>query len=208
MNLDKFDLESGALCLDFANTVEWHASDQPEDLLNDFSDLIAWGVAAGLLLPDQAKGLLQNAESQPAEAAALFEKAIRLRESIYRIFSSFTEKGSVNSDDLTFLNEVLSKSMSHLGVVPFAQGFILEWMESPDGPDQILWSVARSAGELLTSDKLDRVSQCADDRGCGYLFVDTSRNKSRRWCSMESCGNRAKARRHYKRQKADQPHQA
>ena len=72
------------------------------------------------------------------------------------------------------------------------------------GFDRILWPVARSAGELLISDKLDRVRQCADDRGCGYLFVDTSRNRSRRWCSMESCGNRAKAHRHYQRQQKGQ----
>ena len=60
----------------------------------------------------------------------------------------------------------------------------------------MLWPVAHSAAELLISDDLDRVKQCADDRGCGWLFVDTSRNRSRRWCSMESCGNRAKVQRH------------
>jgi predicted RNA-binding Zn ribbon-like protein len=78
--------------------------------------------------------------------------------------------------------------------------FAWDWAEDPDSLDRVLWVVARSAGELLTSDQLDRVRQCADDRGCGYLFLDTSRNRSRRWCSMESCGNRAKARRHYQRQ--------
>jgi predicted RNA-binding Zn ribbon-like protein len=65
-----------------------------------------------------------------------------------------------------------------------------------------MWPVVHSAAELLTSPHLDRVRQCADDRGCGFLFFDTSRNGSRRWCSMESCGNRAKARRHYQRTKA------
>ena len=67
--------------------------------------------------------------------------------------------------------------------------------------ERVVWPVARSAADLLTSDLLSRVRRCEDDRGCGYLFIDTSRNRSRRWCSMESCGNRAKARRHYARQK-------
>jgi len=62
--------------------------------------------------------------------------------------------------------------------------------------------VARSAAELLTSDNVDRVRECEDDRGCGYLFIDQSKNRSRRWCSMESCGNRAKARRYYARLQA------
>jgi predicted RNA-binding Zn ribbon-like protein len=63
--------------------------------------------------------------------------------------------------------------------------------------DIILWSVACSAAELLTSEKADRVRECKDDRGCGYLFISQCKNHSRRWCSMESCGNRTKARRHY-----------
>jgi predicted RNA-binding Zn ribbon-like protein len=66
----------------------------------------------------------------------------------------------------------------------------------------MLWPVARSAADLLTSaEELARVGQCADDRGCGWLFFDTSRNHSRRWCAMKDCGNRAKARRHYRRQR-------
>jgi len=61
--------------------------------------------------------------------------------------------------------------------------------------------VVHDAAGLLTSEKLDRVEECADDR-CGWLFLDVSRNRSRRWCAMEDCGNRAKARRHYKRKRA------
>ncbi|MCX6026505.1 MAG: CGNR zinc finger domain-containing protein [Chloroflexi bacterium] len=63
----------------------------------------------------------------------------------------------------------------------------------------VLWPVMRSAAELLTSDLASRVGQCQDDRGCGWLFIDTSRNHTRRWCAMGDCGNRAKARRHYLR---------
>jgi predicted RNA-binding Zn ribbon-like protein len=199
-----FDLDAGALCLDFANTVDWHASDHPDDKLHDYTDLIAWAEAAAILLPDRADRSRQMAQKQPKMAGAAFDRAIRLREAIYRLFVDVSERGAFHDEDLALLNETLSESLAHLQVVPSSTGFDWGWAESSMGFDQILWPVARSAGELLISDKLERVRQCADNRGCGYLFVDTSRNRSRRWCSMESCGNRAKAHRHYQRQQKAQ----
>ncbi|MCP4361638.1 MAG: hypothetical protein GY796_26810 [Chloroflexi bacterium] len=194
-----FDLESGALCLDFANTVDWHNSDHPDDALKDYSVLIEWGRAAGILASDQAEKLGQVAKNQSKEAIVAYESAMQLRESVYRIFANYSEQESVDLNDLGILNRALSKSLSHLHINLSDRGFDWEFTESPNGLDQIVWPVARSAGELLVSDRLNRVRQCADDRGCGYLFIDTSRNRSRLWCSMESCGNRAKARRHYLR---------
>jgi len=195
-----FDLDAGALCLNFANTVEWRDSEHPNDKLHDYTDLIDWAEAAAVLLPERADRSRQMAQKQPKMAVAAFDRAIRLREAIYRLFVDVTEQRPVRPEDLALLNEVLSESLSHLQVVPSSTGFDWGWAESSISCDQVLWPVARSAGELLISDKLERVHQCADDRGCGYLFVDMSRNHSRRWCSMESCGNRAKAHRHYQRQ--------
>ena len=93
----------------------------------------------------------------------------------------------------------LADQQSDAEIVQSEQGFAWSWAEDVPGAALVTWAVARSAADLLTSDQLGRVRQCADDRGCGYLFVDTSRNRSRRWCSMKSCGNRAKAKRHYER---------
>ena len=200
MHTHTFDLDAGALCLDFANTVEWHASDHPDDKLHNYADLIAWAEATAILLPDRADRSRQMAQKQPKMAGAAFDRAIQLREAIYRLFVDVSEQGAFHAGDLALLNEALGESLSHLQVVASSAGFDWGWAESSVDFDQILWPVARSAGDLLISDKLERVRQCADDRGCGYLFVDTSRNRSRRWCSMESCGNRAKAHRHYQRQ--------
>ncbi len=200
-----FDFESGSLCLDFANTVEWHNSDHPDDSLKDYFVLINWGEAAGILTSDQAEQLWQTAKEQPKEAFVAYENAIQLREAIYRIFVNYSEEEHIDLSDLDLLNEALSKSLAHLHINPSSQGFDWEFSMSPDSLDQIIWPVARSAGELLVSDTLDQVRQCADDRGCGYLFIDTSRNRSRLWCSMESCGNRAKARRHYQRKQKKKP---
>lgn len=208
MSSDIFDLEAGALCLDLANTVEWHASEHPDDILNDFSDLIAWGEAAGVMPAEGAGRLRRLADRHPENASDAFNRAIRLREAIYRIFADQAREKGANQDDLATLNETLSQAMSHLQVSHSSQGFNWDWVETQDEFDRILWSAARSAGELLTSDKLDRVSECADDRGCGYLFVDMSRNRSRRWCSMDACGNRAKAARNYERLRISQVEEA
>lgn len=204
MSTNVFDLDAGALGLDFANTVDWHASDHPQDSLAGFADLLAWAQAAETVSPDQATALHRLAQNQPEKAQAAFERAIQLRGAIYRIFAALSRQKDADPDDLAVLNRALRSALAHMQIATTTNGFAWEWAESTGGFDQILWPVARSAGELLVSGRLDRIRQCADDRGCGYLFVDTSRNGSRRWCSMESCGNRAKAHRHYKRRRQEQ----
>lgn len=199
MSVEKFDLDSGELCLDFANTVDWHASQHPHDRLNDFYDLIAWGEAAGVISSERADQLQKLAEQDQEKAGTAFDRSVQLREAIFRIFSNWAKEKRVSSDDLEILNEDLREAMSQMQLTIFPQGFQWEWVEVENTFDQVSWAVARSAGELMTSDRLVRVSECADDRGCGYLFIDTSRNHSRRWCSMDTCGNRAKASRNYQR---------
>jgi len=203
MSGNTFNLDAGALCLDFANTVDWHASDQPVDRLSDMSDLVRWAEAAGLLTADDGQKLRGRAEREPEQAAFAFRRAIALREAIYRLFASQAEEVPIDQADLALLNEALGEAQAHRRLVVAEEGFIWAWMEDRRSWARVIWSVSHSAAELLTSDRLERVRQCADDRGCGYLFVDTTRNRSRRWCSMATCGNRAKARRHYQRATAD-----
>lgn len=195
-------LQEGWLCLDFANTAEWHASDHPEEHLNRYSDLIDWAQQVGILTDREAQRLSQEAARRPADAAAVFERAIALREAIYRIFSTVAGGGSAETTDLATLNAALSGALVWSQIVPTAHGFAWGWSDDENALERMLWPVARSAAELLTSQELNRVGVCADDRGCGWLFLDTSRNRSRRWCDMKDCGNRAKARRHYKRKRS------
>ena len=192
-----FDFESGELCLDYANTKEWHASDHAEEQLSSFEAFVAWGEQAGLISKATARRLRQQALEQPEKAAASYNQAILLREAIYTIFSRRYAGKPISAGDLDVLNSVIRQAMSHLQLTPDESKLKWDWTPEAGGADLILWSVARSAAELLTSDESDRVRECEDDRGCGYLFIDQSKNRSRRWCSMDSCGNRAKARRHY-----------
>ncbi len=188
-------LLGGAACLDFCNTVDAHDSDQPTEFLCDYRDVIRWSVHAGTLIPDQGERLLKLAQVQPAQADAVFRQAITLRESIHTIFRAVATPAPVPAADLATFNTILSVSLCHAIVEPSASGFIWTWrdVESLESP---LWPVARSAADLLTSPLRERVRQCP---GCGWLFLDQSRNRSRTWCDMRFCGNRAKARRHYER---------
>jgi predicted RNA-binding Zn ribbon-like protein len=122
-----------------------------------------------------------------------------IREVIYGIVVAVLHNKPPAASDLASFNRELQSALQHLRVVPGRRGFIWNWEFDPSGLEGMLWPILRSAADLLTSERQDRIGQCADDRGCGWLFLDTTKNRSRRWCAMEDCGNRAKARRHYQR---------
>lgn len=197
-----YDFESGDLSLDYANTMNWHGSKNPVEDMKNYSDLVTWGEQAGLINQEIAEQLRTRDAQNPIAASADYERGIQLREAIYRIFSNHYADKPIPEDDLDMLSSVVSQAMSHMKLCPKGSECGWEWVQEIDGVDHILYPVARAAANLLTSKTASRVRECEDDRGCGYLFIDQTRNHSRRWCSMESCGNRAKARRHYSRLQA------
>ncbi len=186
------------LCLDFANTLEMHASDHPQETLHNYADLATWAEEVGILTTSDKRTLLGSAQENPAQAKQVLEQALALREVIYRIFAALATEGSPANSDLAELNTALSSSMSGAHIIQTADGYQWAWEMHPEALDAMLPAIVRSAAALLISDELQRVGQCADERGCGWLFIDTSKNRSRRWCSMDDCGNRAKQRRHYR----------
>ncbi len=97
------------------------------------------------------------------------------------------------------LNQSLSKISSGAGIRHSARGFEWAWNVDKDSLDMPIALVALSAAELLVSAERERVGQCADERGCGWLFLDTSKNHSRRWCDSKDCGNRDRQHRYYER---------
>jgi predicted RNA-binding Zn ribbon-like protein len=104
--------------------------------------------------------------------------------------------------ELTVLNEALRGALPNLELEVRGNDCCWRWHDRSSPADRILWPVVRSAADLVTSDQADRIRECAGEN-CSWLFLDSSRNRSRRWCSMASCGNRAKARRHNARRIAD-----
>jgi len=203
--------------LDFANTADWHAGPNPEERLTTYREAVAWAVSTGIMSESQGRRLVVYADAHPGEQAKALRRIVALREAIYRIFSAVAHGRPPDAADIGLLNLELGSALSHLRLVaagkdgrgtaraaaePDAPRFGWSWAGMEDELTSLLWPVARAATALLTSSDLARVRECADD-ACGWLFLDHSRNGSRRWCDMADCGNRAKARRYRERRKEE-----
>lgn len=201
---DKVLLVGGRLCLNFVNTVGGRRLDSSKkraftvtvlgEKLNDYSDLAQWSRHAGILAETEAQQLIREGNRRADEAVEVLSRAIRLRESLFRLFKSIIAGEQPKSSDLEVLNDELSRARSREKLVSSKEAFTWEWIDSKNELDRLLWPVARSAAELLTAGDLSRLRECGGDN-CGWLFEDTSRNRSRQWCVMQSCGNLAKVRR-------------
>ncbi len=196
-----YNTNTGWLCLDFANTVDWHASAHPVESITNFTDLLEWSKQVGIVSTEAADSLIHKGQEKAKEAQTTLHKARELREAIYQIFSNVTHQQPVSTTDLNILNKAVATMLYHSRLIPHNGGFTWDWDDNTDKLNYILWPIVRSAVDLMTSKALQRVGQCADEQGCGWLFWDSSRNRSRRWCDMKDCGNRAKVRRFYKRSK-------
>ena len=201
MEQKEWDFDSGNLALDFTNTAEFHASDHPDEMLETYTDLVSWSMMAGLLSQSEEKSLRTKAKKDPHAASKAFAEALEFRELIYRMFSAIAGDENPDQVDLESFNRILAESLFNSQISIIGEGYTWGWQNMGDSLDSMIWPIARETADLLTSKEVRRLGECADDRGCGYLFIDTSRNHSRRWCSMEACGNRAKAMRHYQRKK-------
>ena len=193
------NLKSGHPVLEFTYTVSNHASEHPGEKLFNYEDLLAWTGKVGLLHEEQLQMLMSKAATQPEESAGIFTKSLELREAVYRIFVAKTKAKSPADRDLMILNSVLAPLTSDAQIVYRSGGFEWGWNFDENALEAPLWILALSAVDLLTSENLKLVGQCADEEGCGWLFVDTSKNHSRRWCDINDCGNRAKQRRYQQR---------
>jgi predicted RNA-binding Zn ribbon-like protein len=195
----EFKLYGGHAALDFANTVGWRLSDTPHDYLESYEDLLAWSLVAKIVDEKRVDALRRIAGREPRQAARALRRAIELREASYRVFEALIEGARPSKKDLEILNGFLKRSTRNSDLSWTERGFVWKRVTSGSELETILEPIARSVGELLTSEQSAKIRQCQDDRGCGWLFLDQSRSKHRRWCSMADCGNRAKAKRHYQR---------
>jgi predicted RNA-binding Zn ribbon-like protein len=184
------------LCLGYANTRYWRGTAAPTEDLNGPEDLLRWA-ATGRLPGPLIERIRAHWRDWPQEANAHFASAIMLRETIYRCFAAAAAGRPPSEEDMAGLNAALAaappRQRLHLG------GWDIGASGSPANAllAQTLWSAA----DLLVGTQLQRVRQCSNPE-CGWLFLDNSKSGNRRWCSMSACGNRAKAHRHYLRQKA------
>ncbi len=201
----RYELSGGRTCLDFVNTVSGDRAGRPTERMAGYADLAAWSRQAGTIDDGQARRLLAEARKRPGDADAAYREALAFREALYRIFTSIAGGGEPPADNLARLSDHLARALSHRRLVRGGPACCaLAWSDPPGALDAPLWRVAASAAELLTSaEDLARVRQCGmhGTHECSWVFMDNTRARTRRWCSMKDCGNKAKARRHYERVK-------
>jgi predicted RNA-binding Zn ribbon-like protein len=197
----KFELSGGALCLDFANTVSRRkVPDEVCDHLASYSDLLAFATQSQYFPADLARKLEAASQADPQAAAKALQSSHKLREAIYRTFVACARCQQPIAADLKFIQNMTVDGWKHSQLTKVGPAY--RWLLKRDEVHQfdgVLWPIAHSAADLLTSDRLKKVRMC-EARTCAWLFLDESRNHSRRWCDMKVCGNREKARRHYQRE--------
>ncbi|UGA44197.1 ABATE domain-containing protein [Bradyrhizobium quebecense] len=183
----------GRVCLDFANTLDWRTSNDPQELIPDYAALLSWSERRGTLPLVAIRKL--KAHSASSVAVAAMQKAHDLRRDIWAISDALRGGRSV---DLRLVNQMLSAAPRQPDLVRQHRGY----RHALAGTDvtEPLWPVLWSLTALLASDDASRIGCCEAD-GCGWFFVDESPNRTRRWCSSEVCGNRERARRAYAKRK-------
>jgi predicted RNA-binding Zn ribbon-like protein len=179
----EIEIVGNALCLDLANTVNARPVAQ-WDVLATPDAAVAWSGAVGHPVDDSPAG-------DEAELAAIRA----LRELIYRVFRPVAHGRPPTYDDLDGLASEYSDAVANGSLRVVDGTYRLSWPE-PRTLQRLRWEVAVSSIDLLTQGPLDRIGECPS---CSWLFLDTSKNGRRRWCSMATCGSRDKARRYYER---------
>lgn len=199
IDFSQLSLVGGRPSLDFLNTEGGERNGPPERLV-DYHDLARWSVRAGVVDEKEAEQLMRAAEERPADAARVLLRAIELREALFRIFAALAAGERPGAEDLAVLDRAVAETLSHRKLVPVDGRFEWDIIGGEDRLDRILWLLVEDAADLLSSELLDRIKECGGP-DCKWLFLDESRNRSRRWCEMSECGNRAKQRRYHRRQK-------
>ena len=185
---------AGNLALDFHNTVSWNVAKPLSDsLLETYEDVLAWAVQSHAIDLDLRDGILQTMHD---DMAPVFRHVLGLRQVIHDVFTPIARGQSVPAIPLADLNGWISSLPLQLR--SDGDRFVWDWTAHPEDLTSVVWPVVWAAGALLRSPDLGRIGECEAD-GCRWLFVDQSRRHNRKWCQMEVCGNRAKARRHYHR---------
>ena len=186
------------LALEFVNTVAWRGS-TPAEGLHNFADVLAWLSSTNAIALVAVADLRKWFDAHPAAAAAVFHEMIEIRETLYRTFHAVASASAAAPDDLRRLNRALDEAAPRAVLDRTNAGF--GWrIDLKPAAAAILAPVLWSAADILVGPASARLRECANHR-CLWLFLDDSKNGSRRWCSMQACGNRAKAHRHYLRHK-------
>ena len=190
----------GHLALDFANTISWRRTDHSIEYLPDYNALLAWARRIGRLSADEVRRLGNQAARHPELGGRALAAARELREAIHQLGAALATHQKPSASALGVVHLARVRALAAARLVPGQRGATLAWDAEAAGLDRPWFSVAVAAAELLQSPELARLRMC-EGRDCAWLFLDCSRNRSRRWCAPGDCGNRERVRRFHERRR-------
>ena len=192
---ETFRCPGGTLCLDFCNSGQGIRGSRQEEWIPTYADLVDWLEAAGALTESQALRLRTGGAEAPQAAQQLFKRAIAFREALARVLLARTEGRAPANEDLRLIDAEYARTAPFARLSATDDGFAWTLDSSAAELDAALRPLVESAVSLLTSERLARLRRCGNST-CYWLFLDETKNCSRRWCEMASCGNLMKVRRH------------
>jgi len=192
---ETFRCPGGALSLDFCNSGQSARGPSGTEWIAGFPDLIDWLEAARAVTAGQAARLRRSGAASPRAAAQVWARAIKFREALFRVLNAKAEGGKVAREDLSDIEAEHARAASFARLAWTGDGYSWSLDPSAGSLDAAMQPLVESAVSLLTSAKLERLRRCGNST-CYWLFIDETRNHSRRWCEMASCGNIVKVRRH------------
>lgn len=184
VHIRELPIVTGQLALDFANTVDDPDGPNRYDHIGTYAGLLRWAVRVDILPATRAQELYEAGSPSLRAAHAL-------RHVLTETFGGIASGQPRADEHWSGLRPFVTDSYRHSDLVPQENSYAMRWPD--DRPDAVLWPVARAAADLLTAPALGRLKRCG---GCPWVFLDRSRNGSRRWCSMEDCGTHAKMQRY------------
>ena len=195
------DLVAGNVALDFTNTVTGRNA-TPRDWLADYASLVEWARLSSAFNARDLDVLERAGMRDAAGAKAALARATRFREALSSAVYAFLAGEPPGTEERSEIERAYRGAMKVVRFEWTSSGCRLAWAADDSGLDLIVHVVAVHALYLLANLDAERTRMCAGDN-CGWLFLDSSRNGRRRWCDMATCGNVAKARRHYRRVRAE-----
>ncbi|HEV3045686.1 MAG TPA: CGNR zinc finger domain-containing protein [Roseiarcus sp.] len=183
------------LALDFTNTSSGRGHHSHLEHLRSAENVVSWARHAKALALADSESILTALQTDEGLAARFLKRALALREIIFAIGVEVASRRRAPDESVNALAHAHAACIAKARLTPHGGGFVWSWPPQEAPIEAVLGPIALSALTLLTQADLSRIKQCQGDH-CGWLFLDTTKNKSRRWCEMEVCGNRAKQKRH------------
>jgi predicted RNA-binding Zn ribbon-like protein len=197
--IEEVRIVGGNLALDLVNTRDTAPDGKPGfDRLIDYGHLLAWAVRAGVISPGGADDAARGAAARPEDAASALRRVRDMRSDFYEIFEAIALDKHPPRTSLDALRSAHAEAVARGSLVDRGGAFVWDWSNHED-LESVLWPVVHAATELLTSGELHRIKRCGR---CSWLFLDATKNRSRRWCSMEGCGTHEKSERFIARRRA------